>query len=334
MSHAVLKAIAGNRGSALVTVVAVRGSTPRDVGSKMAVLPDGSIVGTVGGGVLEARAIEQAKRCIAEGSSGGLEVELTGADTHGCTPVCGGVADLWIVHVADTGPFEAALVAAGRGSGDRARQPARRSRLRRCGRCPRRPPAHGDTRCGWRARGGAGGSGGRRHGGQGSSLGQARAERGRQPLLRSRPASRAPARARRRARREGRRGSRGRPRFPGDHRGRSAGVRRSRQVPGERRGAAGSVRGPDRTLPVRAVDLRARRHARASQRPGLRARGAEEGVPLPRHHRLETQGAHGHGTARRGRPRSAAGRGALLPGGHRPSARRRRRRSRSPSSRR
>jgi xanthine dehydrogenase accessory factor len=109
MSHAVLKAIAGNRGSALVTVVAVRGSTPRDVGSKMAVLPDGSIVGTVGGGVLEARAIEQAKRCIAEGSSGGLEVELTGADTHGCTPVCGGVADLWIVHVADTGPFEAAL---------------------------------------------------------------------------------------------------------------------------------------------------------------------------------------------------------------------------------
>jgi xanthine dehydrogenase accessory factor len=109
MSHAVLKAIAGTSGSALVTVVAVRGSTPRDVGSKMAVLPDGSIVGSVGGGVLEARAIEQAKRCIAEGLSSGLEVELTGADTHGCTPVCGGVADLWIVHVADTGPFEAAL---------------------------------------------------------------------------------------------------------------------------------------------------------------------------------------------------------------------------------
>jgi len=109
MSHAVLKAIAGNRGSALVTIVAVRGSTPRDVGSKMAVLPGGSIVGTVGGGVLEARAIEQAKRCIAAGLSGGLEVELTGADTHGSTPVCGGVADLWIVHVADTAPFATAL---------------------------------------------------------------------------------------------------------------------------------------------------------------------------------------------------------------------------------
>ena len=109
MSHAVLKAIAGTSGSALVTVVAVRGSTPRDVGSKMAVLPDGSIVGSVGGGVLEARAIEQARGCIAEGSSGSLEVELTGADTHGCTPVCGGVADLWIVHVADTSLFEAAL---------------------------------------------------------------------------------------------------------------------------------------------------------------------------------------------------------------------------------
>ena len=60
-----------------------------------------------------------------------------------------------------------------------------------------------------------------------------------EPVLRSRPASRAPARARRRARRKGRRGSRGRPRFRGDHRRRPAGLRRSRPVPEERRDAAG-----------------------------------------------------------------------------------------------
>jgi xanthine dehydrogenase accessory factor len=108
VSYDVLKAIAG-AGGALVTVVRVRGSTPRGVGAKMAVLPDGSTVGTVGGGILEARAIERAKACIAGGTSDTLGVELTGSDTHGCTPVCGGEADLWIDLVTDTGPFEAAL---------------------------------------------------------------------------------------------------------------------------------------------------------------------------------------------------------------------------------
>jgi xanthine dehydrogenase accessory factor len=109
MSYEVLKAIAGHSGSALVTVVAASGSVPRHVGSKMAVLPDGSIVGTVGGGILESRAIERAKGCIAGCVSDSLHVELTGAQTLGATPVCGGVAELWIQYVADTIPFTAAL---------------------------------------------------------------------------------------------------------------------------------------------------------------------------------------------------------------------------------
>ena len=109
MSYEVLKAIAEKSGSALVVVVAVRGSAPRHAGSKMAVLPDGTIVGTVGGGILESRALERAKGCIATGISGRLEVELTGTDAHGTTPVCGGVADLWIDYVADTRPFNAAI---------------------------------------------------------------------------------------------------------------------------------------------------------------------------------------------------------------------------------
>lgn len=109
MSYEVLKAVAENSGSALVTVVAVRGSVPRHVGSKMAVLPDGSIVGTVGGGLLESRAIERAKQCIAGGVSDFLQVNLKGAQTLGAIPVCGGVAELWIHHVTDTSPYRAAL---------------------------------------------------------------------------------------------------------------------------------------------------------------------------------------------------------------------------------
>ena len=50
--------------AALVTVVSASGSTPREEGAKMLVRPDGSILGTIGGGSLEARAIEEAVRVI------------------------------------------------------------------------------------------------------------------------------------------------------------------------------------------------------------------------------------------------------------------------------
>ena len=44
----------------LVTIVEVQGSAPRDAGTKMIVLPDGSIRGTIGGGQLEAMIIQAA----------------------------------------------------------------------------------------------------------------------------------------------------------------------------------------------------------------------------------------------------------------------------------
>ena len=46
------------RGKSLVlaTILNQSGSVPRSVGSRMVVCPDGSILGTIGGGILEARA--------------------------------------------------------------------------------------------------------------------------------------------------------------------------------------------------------------------------------------------------------------------------------------
>ena len=55
--------------AALVTIVSTKGSTPREVGAKMIVRPDGSTAGTVGGGKLEALSIREALRCIREGRS-------------------------------------------------------------------------------------------------------------------------------------------------------------------------------------------------------------------------------------------------------------------------
>ena len=46
----------------LATIVARRGSTPRDVGAKMLVLPDGSTVGSVGGGIMEYRVQQLASK--------------------------------------------------------------------------------------------------------------------------------------------------------------------------------------------------------------------------------------------------------------------------------
>ena len=44
----------------VATIVKTVGSTPREVGAKMSVRPDGSIIGTVGGGAGEGKVIEQA----------------------------------------------------------------------------------------------------------------------------------------------------------------------------------------------------------------------------------------------------------------------------------
>ena len=47
----------------LVTIVSRHGSTPREVGAKMLVLPDGRSVGSVGGGIMEYRVQQLASKC-------------------------------------------------------------------------------------------------------------------------------------------------------------------------------------------------------------------------------------------------------------------------------
>jgi len=52
---------------AWVTVVETKGSTPRGVGAKMVVGKDGLIAGTIGGGITEAKVIEEVKQALKEG---------------------------------------------------------------------------------------------------------------------------------------------------------------------------------------------------------------------------------------------------------------------------
>jgi xanthine dehydrogenase accessory factor len=52
---------------AIVTITEAKGSVPRDAGAKMLVKPDRSIIGTVGGGAVEKRLIEEALTALDTG---------------------------------------------------------------------------------------------------------------------------------------------------------------------------------------------------------------------------------------------------------------------------
>jgi xanthine dehydrogenase accessory factor len=84
-----------NESAALCTVVKSEGSTPRHVGSKMLVYPDGKFIGTVGGGELENRVLKAAHESIMNGSA--VTLSYTMADpARGDPGVCGGTVEVFV----------------------------------------------------------------------------------------------------------------------------------------------------------------------------------------------------------------------------------------------
>ena len=80
---------------ALCTIIRTKGSTPRHEGSKMLVYEDGSIVGSVGGGEVEARIITEALKSIQTGESGIIAYDLIDPD-QGDPGICGGGLEVFI----------------------------------------------------------------------------------------------------------------------------------------------------------------------------------------------------------------------------------------------
>jgi xanthine dehydrogenase accessory factor len=78
----------------LVTVVESSGSTPRSSGAKMAVRDDGSIIGTVGGGLAEARACRAGQEMLRSGAGDGearlMFVDMTQELAANSDMICGG----------------------------------------------------------------------------------------------------------------------------------------------------------------------------------------------------------------------------------------------------
>jgi xanthine dehydrogenase accessory factor len=84
-----------NESAALCTVVKSVGSTPRHVGSKMLVYPDGKFIGTVGGGDMEHRVLDEAWIAINDGESRLLSYTMADP-SRGDPGVCGGTVEVFV----------------------------------------------------------------------------------------------------------------------------------------------------------------------------------------------------------------------------------------------
>lgn len=84
-----------NGSAALCTVVKSEGSTPRHVGSKMLVYPDGTFIGTVGGGDMEHRVLDEAWMALSDGQPRTLKYSMVDP-SRGDPGVCGGTVEVFV----------------------------------------------------------------------------------------------------------------------------------------------------------------------------------------------------------------------------------------------
>ncbi|MCA1945400.1 MAG: XdhC family protein [Desulfovibrio sp.] len=82
--------VAAPQPAALVTILHQDGSTPRTAGARMLVFPDGSIQGTIGGGLVEAKAMTLAATVLQTGVAVTAAYDLAGANGQGMDMICGG----------------------------------------------------------------------------------------------------------------------------------------------------------------------------------------------------------------------------------------------------
>jgi xanthine dehydrogenase accessory factor len=81
---------------AVATIVATKGSTPREVGAKMVITPWGEILGTIGGGCGEADVRREAVEVIRTRKPRTVRVELLDDIATDSPAVCGGIMEVFV----------------------------------------------------------------------------------------------------------------------------------------------------------------------------------------------------------------------------------------------
>ncbi|NMM30447.1 MAG: XdhC family protein [Cellulomonas sp.] len=92
----------GNR-LAVATVTAVRGSAPRALGTAMAVSEDGTVVGSISGGCVEADIYALSGEVLADGGCVLTEFGVTEGDALAAGLSCGGSLEVFVVELAPGG---------------------------------------------------------------------------------------------------------------------------------------------------------------------------------------------------------------------------------------
>ena len=91
--------LAEGHGAALATVVSTWGSSPRPVGSHMAVSDRGDFAGSVSGGCIEGAVVEAAREAIKTAKPRLLEFGVTNEMAWEVGLACGGRVQVWVEPV-------------------------------------------------------------------------------------------------------------------------------------------------------------------------------------------------------------------------------------------
>jgi xanthine dehydrogenase accessory factor len=87
------------QGFALATIVEQARSAPRSAGARMMIRKDGAVIGTVGGGALEARVQKIAAEMMTNRKAALVSFNLTAGDSSGMGMICGGEVSVLIEYV-------------------------------------------------------------------------------------------------------------------------------------------------------------------------------------------------------------------------------------------
>jgi len=83
----------------IATIINQQGSLPRHVGAKMVICPDGQYYGTIGGSLLEAITIKEAKSCLESRQSKLVDFDLSGHRSGASGMICGGKATVLLDYI-------------------------------------------------------------------------------------------------------------------------------------------------------------------------------------------------------------------------------------------
>ena len=81
---------------AIATVIRTVGSTPRPLGSKMAISEKGSVAGSVSGGCIEGAVIEEARQVLEDGKPRRASFGITDEQAWEVGLSCGGDVEVWV----------------------------------------------------------------------------------------------------------------------------------------------------------------------------------------------------------------------------------------------